>query len=112
MPEGRAIQQSSICCLSEPDYRRRIAWIEDLTRRALRRRRREGLRLRLAYAPEAAGDVRLMVEQEQSCCPSLTFELQQEPDAIAITITVPEAAQASADTLFAPFLAGETSRAT
>jgi hypothetical protein len=62
--------------------------------------------LHLAYAPEAAAEVRKMVEQERICCAFLMFDLEHEPSAVRVTITVPEAARASADMLFGPFLGG------
>ena len=93
------------CCLSAGAYRNRIAWIESLTRRALRTHARDDLVLGLAYAPEAAADVQKMVEEERICCAFLTFDLKKESDCIRVTITVPEAARASADMLFRHFLA-------
>jgi hypothetical protein len=94
-----------ICCLSAGAYRNRIAWIDSLTRRALRSHARDDLVLGLAYAPEAAAEVRTMVEQERICCAFLAFDLKEEADCIRVTITVPEAARASADMLFGHFLA-------
>jgi hypothetical protein len=66
---------------------------------------RGDLVLRLAYAPEAAADVRKMVEQERICCAFLTFDLKEEADCIRVTITVPQAARDSANMLFGHFLA-------
>jgi hypothetical protein len=97
--------QPLACCLGAEAYQNRIAWIESLTRRALRSHLRDDLVLSLAYAPEAAAEVRKMVEQERICCAFLTFDLKEESDCIRVTITVPEAARASADMLFGHFLA-------
>ena len=47
-----------------------------------------------------------MVEQERICCAFLMFDLEHETSAVRVTITVPEAARASADMLFGPFLGG------
>jgi hypothetical protein len=47
-----------------------------------------------------------MVEQERICCAFLSFDLRHEPDAITLTITLPEATRDSADRLFEPFLVG------
>ncbi len=77
------------CSLGATEYRSRIAWIENLTRQALRSHVRDDLVLRLSYTPEAAADVRKMVEQERICCPFLTFDLQQSPEAASVTITAP-----------------------
>ena len=97
--------QSLACCLSAGEYQNRLAWIETLTRKALRSHARDDLVLHLAYAPEAAAEVRKMVEQERICCAFLMFDLEHEPSAVRVTITVPEAARASADMLFGSFLA-------
>ena len=99
-----------ICCLGAGAYRNRIAWIEALAYRALRSYTRDDLVASLAYAPEAAADVRKMVEEERICCAFLTFDLQEESDCIRVTITVPEAARASADMLFSPFIGGDRAK--
>ena len=109
MPDEAATHGPLVCRLSGDDYRNRITWIENLTRRALRGHRRDDLKLQLTYAPEAAADVRLMVEHERACCAFLIFALRQEPDAITVTIIVPEAVRRSADMLLVPFLAGQSS---
>jgi hypothetical protein len=63
--------------------------------------------LRLAYAPEAAGEVRKMIELERICCPFLNFDLNEKADAVRVTITVPETASGPvADAVFGPFLPG------
>ena len=94
------------CCLSAGEYQTRLARIENLTRRALRTHTRNDLVLRLVYAPEAAGEVRKLVEQERMCCALLTFDLDQRPNAVSVTITAPEAARDSVDVLFGHFLSG------
>jgi hypothetical protein len=94
------------CCLSGGEYQTRLAWIENLTRRALRTHMRNDLVLRLVHAPEAAGEVRKLVEQERMCCAFLTFDLDQRPNAVSVTITAPEAARDSVDVLFGNFLSG------
>jgi hypothetical protein len=96
--------QPLTCRLSAGAYRNRIAWIKSLTRRALQSHARDDLVLSLAYAPEAVADVRKMVEQERTCCAFLTFDLKEESDCIRVTITVPEAARASAEMLYEAFL--------
>jgi hypothetical protein len=98
-------QQPLACCLSTGDYQNRIAWIENLARRALQSQTRDDLVLRLFYAPDATEDVQWMVAQERKCCAILTFDLDQRMDAVCVTITAPEAARASADILFKPFVA-------
>jgi hypothetical protein len=70
---------------------------------------RDDLVLRLIYKPEAAGEVRRMIEQERRCCAFLVFDLDQQPDALCVTVTAPEAAREAADVLFGQFLAGQAS---
>jgi len=109
MPDESATQRPLVCRLNGDDYRNRIKWIENLARRALRGYSRDDLKLHLTYSSEAHADLRLMVERERTCCPFLTFAVQQEPDAITVTVIAPEVARDSADMLFAPFLAGQSS---
>jgi hypothetical protein len=106
MPVESVACRSLVCSLNGDDYQNRIRWIADLTRRALRRHRRDDLTLHLTYASEVAADVRLMVEQERTCCAFLAFTLRAKPDAITVTITAPEAVRDFTDMLFAPFLPG------
>jgi hypothetical protein len=98
------------CCLITGDYQNRITWIEDLARRALRCHTHHDLVLRLFYAPESAEEVKRMVEQERMCCAFLTFDVNQQTDALSVTITAPETAQEAADTLFRPFVGGSSAR--
>jgi hypothetical protein len=46
-----------------------------------------------------------MVRKEQACCGFLTFEMDERPQEIWLTIRAPEAARAAADALFAQFTA-------
>jgi hypothetical protein len=98
-------QQLIACTLSGDALRDRRAWIARLARDAVRGSERNDLSLRLRFAPEAIQRVRDMVRYEQACCSFLTFELDEHPDEISVTITAPEAARASADSLFAQFIA-------
>jgi hypothetical protein len=94
------------CCLGAREYQSRIAWIENLTVRALQSHARDDLVLHISYTPEAAPEVRRMVERERMCCPFLTFDLDQSLEAVSVRITVPEPARDSADMLFGQFLGG------
>jgi len=98
-------QQLIACTLSGDVLQDRRAWIADLARDALRGSERNDLSVRLRFAPEAIQRVRDMVRYEQACCSFLTFELDEHPDEISVTITAPEAARAAADSLFAQFTA-------
>ena len=92
------------CVLTSDDYRTRLAWIAELTRDALQSHTRRDLELELVYAPNALERVREMVRKEQECCAFLTFDVDERPDGIRLTIKAPEQAREAADTLFAPFL--------
>jgi hypothetical protein len=72
------------CMLDAGDFKKRIAWIADLNRRALVGSRRDDLRLELTYAPHAIQDVRELVRREQHCCAFLDFDLRQDDDAIRL----------------------------
>ena len=77
------------CTLAAGDFKERVRWIAGLNRANLRDQRRDGLRLELAYAPEALDQVREMVRREQGCCGYLTFDLRQDVDAVRLTIEAP-----------------------
>jgi hypothetical protein len=93
------------CTLAPGEFKDRLAWIGALTRDALRGHERRDLVLDLRYAPEAGERVREMVRNEQACCSFLTFDLQEAPDEIRLTITAPESAREAADMLFEQFVA-------
>jgi hypothetical protein len=95
------------CTLGAGDFRQRLAWIADLNRDALRAQRRDGLRLELTYAPAALDRVREMVARERDCCAFLTFDLQQEADAVRLVIEAPENVRGALDAVFEPFQARE-----
>jgi hypothetical protein len=82
----------------------RIAWIATLTRDAARNYDRNDLVLNLRYAPEAASRVREMMRREQACCTFLTFEMQEHPHEVRLTIMAPENARAVTGALFEPFI--------
>jgi hypothetical protein len=96
------------CTLGAGDFRQRLAWIADLNRDALRAQRRDGLRLELSYAPAALDRVREMVARERDCCAFLTFDLQQEADAVRLVIEAPDGARDALDAVFEPFEARES----
>jgi hypothetical protein len=93
------------CTLSGEARHDRRAWIATLVRDALRGSERDDLTLRLRFAPEALQRVQDLVSYEQACCSFLTFEMNEHPQEIRLTIRVPEAARATADAFFAQFTA-------
>jgi hypothetical protein len=98
-------QQPIACTLSGEARQDRRAWIAALVRDALRGSERNDLTLRLRFAPEVVQHIRDMVRKEQACCGFLTFEMDERPQDIWLTIRAPEAARAAADELFAQFIA-------
>jgi DNA-binding FadR family transcriptional regulator len=92
------------CTLTPGDRRERLDVIRTLTREALVTSERDGLVLALRYAPHAVERVRAMVAGEEQCCTFLNFEIQEQPEAVHVTITAPENARAAADELFAQFI--------
>lgn len=97
-----------LCALGEPEFRQRLAHIRKLTRQSLRERRREGLRLTLAYDASAADELRALVAMERECCRFLDFHLADRPDRIVLTITAPAGTTQSVEDIFSEF-AGEAS---
>lgn len=91
------------CTLGSGDYQRRLAWIAELNRDALRSWRRDGLTLELSYAPDALDRVREMIAREQECCSFLIFDLRTEGESIRLVIEAPEGARDALDTVFQPF---------
>ena len=88
--------QPIACTLAPGEFNDRLAWINALTRDALRSHERRDLVLELNYAPEARNRVREMVRNEQACCPFLNFDLREERGEIRLIITAPEAAREAA----------------
>ena len=81
-----------VCTLSATDYRDRLSEIAALSRNALRHAEQRGLTLDLRYAPEAAAQVRQLVEQERACCAFLQFELIEDAHEVRLLVTAPPAA--------------------
>jgi len=91
------------CTLDAGNLNERLEWIADLNARALRRSRRDDLRLALDYEPGAIEEVRRMVAGEQDCCAFLAFDIAALDDVVRLTIVAPEAARDAAEALFEPF---------
>jgi hypothetical protein len=91
------------CTLSGTDFEERIAWIAQLNRDGLRAHRREGASLHLHYDAAVPERVHELVRKESACCAFLSFAIEEEGDAIVVTITVPDRAGDSADALLEPF---------
>ena len=94
------------CTLSADAFKERMSAIGELNRDALRGHERHDLTLVLSYAPEAAARVRAMVRAEQECCAFLHFEVSETSDSVRVSITAPEEARVSAETLLEDFVTG------
>jgi hypothetical protein len=99
------------CALTPGDYKARLAWINELAADSLLSHERRDLELELVYATEAAQRVREMVRKEQDCCAFLSFELDEQPSQVRLTIKVPERARQAADTLLGQYLPAAEARA-
>jgi hypothetical protein len=103
-PSGTCARQPEIACTLGPaEFQHRLAHIRDLTRRALKGRNRDGLRLTLSYDLGAAADVRELVRMESACCGFLDFALDEQVDQLLLTITAPPAARESIEEIFSEF---------
>lgn len=96
--------QPIACTLSGKDLRDRRASNADLAREGLLSHQRDDLALCLWYRPDVVGRVRQMVEQEEACCAFLSFQVDEQPDAVTLTIRAPEEAREIADALFDQFV--------
>lgn len=104
MNRRRSIENGCGCTLAPSDYEARLAWIAELARDALRSHERRDLELELVYAADAAQRVRELVRKEQECCAILSFDLDERPGEVRLTITAPEHAREVAGTLLGQFL--------
>jgi hypothetical protein len=97
-PEPPAIA----CTLAPADFESRLAEIAELNSAALLAHRRD-LRLEIIYAATARARVVGMFRGEQACCGFLTFDIRAEKGGIRVVIEAPEAARATAESVFEPF---------
>ena len=91
------------CSLGPAEFRRRLGTIRELTRRALRKRDRKGLQLRLAYDAGAETEVRELVGMERQCCGFLDFQMAWEDGGFLVTITAPPEAMDAVEEIFSEF---------
>jgi hypothetical protein len=93
------------CALEAGDFGRRLAAIAELNRTALRSSSRDDLTLELVYAKEALARVRDFVRREEECCAFLVFQIDEEGEAVRVTVRAPEDARIAAESLFEQFSA-------
>ena len=84
------------CTLQPGDYKRRLAWIAELTREGLVDASREDLRLELKYEPGVADRVRGMVRKEQQCGAFLNFDLSENDEGVSDAARIRTCARALA----------------
>jgi hypothetical protein len=82
----------------------RLAWIRAVTERSLLTHRLEGRTLRLVYRPDAADELRRIVDLERACCAFLDSALEASAAEMVLTITSPAGSEPEAQWLFAQFL--------
>jgi hypothetical protein len=104
MSSATTITAPIACTLIPEAYRDRVAWIGKLTATSLRSHRRDDLVLHLTYDPGAAVMVRELVRRERGCCGFLRFDMQEDADAVHLTIVAPPEARDAADELFDHFV--------
>ena len=92
------------CTLTGGGYTERLAWIAQLNDDGLRGYRREATSLQLHYTAEVRERVHELVRNESTCCAFLMFAIDESPDDVRVTITVPERARDVVDEVLAPFL--------
>ncbi|MBC3919208.1 hypothetical protein H8L32_17075 [Undibacterium sp. CY18W] len=92
------------CTLSAMEFKGRAASIAQLTATSLLSHRIDGCTAHLLYRQDAKQAVEQLVQQEQSCCGFLSFEMGQSSDGITLSITAPPEVQSDAEALFAHLL--------
>ncbi|WP_341892581.1 hypothetical protein [Variovorax sp. YR752] len=100
-----AAEAKPIACTLDPQAMgSRLAWIRGVTERSLLAHRHEGRELRLVYRPDAADELRRIVNLERDCCAFLDFALEATATEMVLTITSPADTEPDAQRLFAQFL--------
>ena len=98
------------CTLTGGAFRERVAWIRHLNQDGLQSHERTATSLALHYATDVRERVYQLVRQEAECCGFLMFAVDDTPNEIRVTITVPDRAREVADQLFEPFLPANGAR--
>jgi hypothetical protein len=100
------------CTLDYKALAPRLAEIRAFTAASLLSHELDGRVLRLRYRPEAAPQLRRIVELERACCAFLEFAVSEPSAAAQLTITAPPGASEAAGWLFAQFLPDANTPAT
>jgi hypothetical protein len=105
--EGPAIA----CTLELQEMGPRSERLRRLAGTSLQSHQLEGNVLRLAYRPDAASEVKAVVDLERDCCRFLDFHVQEGASRVDLTITAPEGVGPAAEWLFAQFMPATSAKA-
>ncbi len=96
--------QLSSCSLSPTRFVGRIAWLKDLSSRALVSHTIGQNQAELNYKINAHKDIEELIRRESACCSFFTFSISEENNVILLAISWPSEKQESAINLFSNFL--------
>lgn len=99
------------CTLELHEMGPRLERLRRLTATSLRSHELEGNVLRLAYRPDAAAEVKAVVDLERDCCRFLDFHVQEGASGVELTITALEGVGPAAEWLFAQFMPASGAKA-
>ena len=99
------------CTLELQEMGPRLERLRQLTATQLQSHQLEGNVLRLVYRPDAATEVRAVVDLERGCCGFVDFQVHEGPSRVDLTITAPEAVGPTAEWLFAQFMPATSAKA-
>lgn len=92
------------CTLELHEMGRRLERLRRLADTSLQSHQLEGNVLRLVYTPDAASEVKAVVDLERDCCQFLDFHIQESASGVHLTITAPEGIGPAAEWLFSQFM--------
>ena len=92
------------CTLELQEMGPRLDRLRRLADTSLQSHRLEGNALNLAYRPDAATEVKAVVDLERACCRFLDFHVQEGASGVDLTITAPEGVGPASMWLFAQFM--------
>jgi hypothetical protein len=88
------------CAPSTGEYQQRAVRIREMAAKSLRFARRGDLRLTLTYDHSALAEVQKLIRDEQTCCPFLSFDIQDNDTEVCVVVTAPNSARDAAEELF------------
>lgn len=96
------------CTVELSEMGPRLERLRKLADTSLQSHQLEGNVLRLAYRPDAAAEVKAIVDLERDCCRFLDFQVHEGNTGVSLTITAPADVGPGAQWLFAQFLPAST----